>query len=118
VAGVRAGTRKFTCPAVLSGVLAAIEESTMTPGNEDDSNLNDRELPDPSDMDQDGDSDIVDTLPCPYCGKPVYDGAEQCPRCGNYLSAEERPVQKKPLWIVIAAVVCLIIIFLWILRGL
>jgi hypothetical protein len=37
------------------------------------------------------DSDDDETIPCPYCKKDVYEGAEQCPYCGNYLSAEDAP---------------------------
>jgi predicted nucleic acid-binding Zn ribbon protein len=87
----------------------------MTYQDDDNNDSGRDEFPDESDMDQEGDMDIVDTVPCPNCGKPVYDGAEQCPRCGNYISAEERPTAK-PMWFVIAALVCLAIVLFWMLR--
>jgi uncharacterized paraquat-inducible protein A len=84
--------------------------------DDNDSGPDDSEFPDPSDMDQEGDTDIVETQPCPYCGNLVYDRAERCPRCGNYISAEDHAVAK-PLWFIVAAVVCLIIVAIWVFRA-
>ena len=47
---------------------------------------------------------IVDTKPCPFCKKPIYDQAEMCTHCGAYIS-EEDSSSRKPLWTVIAVVV-------------
>ena len=47
---------------------------------DDDDEVDDREDPDPSDQDASDDED-EDTLPCPFCGKPVYEGADVCPYC-------------------------------------
>jgi predicted nucleic acid-binding Zn ribbon protein len=82
--------------------------------DDDEPGLDDREMPDRSDMDAHGDQDVVDTVPCPSCGKPVYDGAEQCPRCGNYLSKEEHAAEKAT-WIIVTGFVCLVIVVLWVL---
>ena len=41
------------------------------------------------------------TQECPYCGREVYDDAVQCPQCGNYLSKEDAPRSRMPLWIVL-----------------
>jgi hypothetical protein len=30
--------------------------------------------------------DVSETVPCPECGKPVYEDAVQCPSCGLYIS--------------------------------
>ena len=57
-----------------------------------------------------------DTVPCPYCGKAVYEDAERCPSCENYLSEEDAP-RPKPAWVVVTVFVCLLIVFLWILNG-
>jgi hypothetical protein len=54
------------------------------------------------------------TMPCPYCGKAIYDDAERCPYCENYVSREDAP-SKQPVWLVIGVVICLAIIALWIL---
>ena len=63
------------------------------------------------------DSDDDETIPCPHCKKDIYDGAEQCPYCGNYISEEDSPREAKPLWLVIGAVICLAVAVLWIWQG-
>ena len=58
-----------------------------------------------------------DTCPCPYCGRQVYDDAERCPYCEQYLSGEDAPASPKSLWIVVGVVVALGLIFWWTLGG-
>jgi len=58
--------------------------------------------------------DNGDTMPCPYCGKAIYDDAERCPYCEHYISREDAP-SKQPVWLVIGVVLCLAIVALWIL---
>ena len=43
--------------------------------------------------------DTPETVPCPYCREPVYEDAQYCPRCENYLSREDAPADRKPMWI-------------------
>ena len=80
--------------------------------DDDESSMDESEFPDESDMDRD-DGDDDDTEPCPYCGQAVYSQAQRCPRCGRYISAEDRP-RGRPLWIVATALVCLIIVVIWV----
>ncbi len=54
-----------------------------------------------------------DTIPCPHCKKQIYDGAEQCPYCGNYISEEDSPREGKPVWIIIGGVLCLAVVIMW-----
>jgi hypothetical protein len=54
------------------------------------------------------------TLPCPFCKEPIYDQAERCPHCGKYITAEDVPATRKPLWIIIGAILCLFAVYLWI----
>jgi len=84
--------------------------------SEDTPGLRDREMPDESDVDDDADDD-AETIPCPHCRKPVYEGAERCPRCGRYLSEEDAPRRgRHPWWIVAGVIICLVIILLaWVL---
>ena len=71
----------------------------------------DDELPDESDTD---DSDSVDTEPCPFCRKPVYDRSDTCPSCGNFITHLDAPA-RKPLWFIAAVVICLIVMLVaWI----
>ncbi len=71
-----------------------------------------------NEFDDDLESDEYDgtdtsTIDCPYCGEEVFDDAERCPACGNYLSTEDndsfQPSQRyfsnQPLWIIITALV-------------
>jgi predicted nucleic acid-binding Zn ribbon protein len=89
-----------------------VEDQAMAQLDDDESSMDESEFPDESDMDRD-DGDDDDTEPCPYCGQAVYAQAQRCPRCGRYISAEDRP-RGKPLWIVATAVVCLIIVVIWV----
>jgi hypothetical protein len=57
------------------------------------------------------------TMPCPHCGEDVYDDAEQCPACGQYLTREGAPAATRPWWILIGVAVCLVIVILWMLGG-
>ena len=52
-------------------------------------------------------------MECPHCHETIFDESEQCPACGKYLSAEDAPADRKPAWIVVTAVVCLIVFILW-----
>jgi hypothetical protein len=58
-----------------------------------------------------------DTIPCPYCGRAIYEDAPACPHCGNYISDEDAPPGQKPWWLIVGALVCLAILVLWALKG-
>lgn len=49
------------------------------------------------------------TVPCPYCRQPVPEDAQYCSRCENYLSAEDAPPSRKPVWIWVGLIVCLVL---------
>ena len=66
----------------------------------------------PSDEGDDDD----DTMPCPYCKRPIYEDAPRCPYCEHYLSDEDAPPVRKPWWIIAGALICLLVIYLWV-RG-
>lgn len=59
------------------------------------------------------DDDEGDTVPCSHCGKPVYEDAERCPYCENYLSREDVPL-RPPWWVVAGVVVCLAVVAGWV----
>jgi hypothetical protein len=44
--------------------------------------LEDWEYPDPDD---DEDEEESETVACPACGEQVYEHADQCPDCGEYI---------------------------------
>jgi uncharacterized OB-fold protein len=72
------------------------------------------EGPDSSDLDEDDDDNDVDTVPCPHCGKPVYEQGQRCPHCGRYFS-QDAAVSRKAWWLIITAVV-LAAAFVWLAR--
>ena len=75
---------------------------------EDDDNPDDEEPDEPQDEDD------VETIPCPHCGKPVYEEAERCPHCELYLSREDAPAGRKPVWIIIGAAAGMTAVYIWI----
>ena len=64
------------------------------------------------------DADEDDTMPCPYCGRSIHEDSVRCPHCENYISAEDLPGKTKPLWLILAAIVCLLAALTWIFGGL
>ena len=81
------------------------------PHHDDDSD-DDRDLP--NEFDTDDDSDDPDTIPCPYCRRPVYENADLCPHCKSYLSEEDAP-RRHPWWLIAGVIVCLVLVLLWVL---
>jgi hypothetical protein len=61
--------------------------------------------------------DSVDTVPCPHCGREVYDEAERCPYCEQYISEEDTPPARKPWWLILGVVVCLYLVYRWVTGG-
>ncbi|MEX0702144.1 MAG: zinc ribbon domain-containing protein [Planctomycetales bacterium] len=61
---------------------------------------------DDSDDDWGDDDDAPsETVRCPSCGADVYEDAEQCPACGEYITRTHSAWQGKPLWwIVLGAI--------------
>ena len=57
--------------------------------------LEDWEFPEP---DEQGDS--VETLRCPSCRDEVYEEAEWCPTCGQYVVFDNRPLSGREWWFV------------------
>ena len=68
---------------------------SVMPLEEDE--LDDRELPDTSDMDQD---DYTLMSRCPNCKKMIDEQSEMCPKCGYFISVEDAPKEGPPLWII------------------
>ena len=62
----------------------------------------------------DPDDEDEATIPCPYCAEEIHEDAQRCPKCGQYISAEDAPPTRKPWWILMAAVLCLYAVYRWI----
>lgn len=76
---------------------------------QDDDSLCDGD--DPDESDQDAGDEAVQTLPCPRCGGEIYEDADRCPRCGEYVVAGQRA--SGSLWRIVAAVMALLAVLLW-----
>ncbi|HUG93037.1 MAG TPA: hypothetical protein VML55_19510 [Planctomycetaceae bacterium] len=44
------------------------------------------------------DDESAEVVPCPSCGGDVYEDAEQCPHCGQYVTHDRPPLEGKPVW--------------------
>jgi hypothetical protein len=71
---------------------------------------------DPDDLDFADDEDEDDDLcqPCPYCGRQILEESERCAHCGRYISLEDAPPTRKPLWFLIGIAACLYVVYRWI----
>jgi hypothetical protein len=54
------------------------------------------------------------TIPCPYCRREIHEDSVRCPLCGQYLSDEDLPASRKPWWIILGVVLCILVIWFWI----
>ncbi len=72
-----------------------------------DDDLEDAEYPDFDEIDDE------ETIPCPYCREPLYEDAERCPSCGQYISSVDAP-RRQPWWVVLGVVLGLIVALWWI----
>jgi uncharacterized protein (DUF983 family) len=52
--------------------------------------------------------------PCPHCGRRILDESERCPYCEKYISQEDAPPARKPIWFVIGVIACLYVVYRWI----
>ena len=65
----------------------------------------DWEDPDYGDDDY-GDDDEPELLACPECGGEVYEDAEQCPHCGQYIKpgGSTSVLSGRPFWFIALAI--------------
>ncbi|GAB4145916.1 MAG: hypothetical protein Tsb009_18310 [Planctomycetaceae bacterium] len=54
---------------------------------------------------QDNENDETPTVTCSNCGADVYEDADSCPRCGEFLVAAHSPLAGKPAWFVAIGIV-------------
>lgn len=52
-------------------------------------------------------------VPCPYCRREIHEDAQRCPYCERYISAEDSPAGRKPWWIILGVVLCLLMVLGW-----
>jgi hypothetical protein len=78
----------------------------------EDEEYGDPELPEPDT--HDGAEAAVDTVPCPFCQAEVFEDAEWCPHCRNYLFYDDSQQRRQPWWVVAGVVVSLLVVLYWI----
>lgn len=69
----------------------------------------------------DDDDDSTSVVECTNCGADVYEEADSCPVCGEYLIDASRPLDKKPMWFVaigLLGVIAVVVLFSGVLQWL
>jgi hypothetical protein len=85
----------------------------MVPYRDDDED--DDEWDDEADSGDD--SDDEPTVPCPYCRREMLEDSPRCPHCERYISAEDSPGPRRPLWLLLTALACLGMAVWWVFAG-
>ena len=67
--------------------------------DDDEADLHDAEFPNASDQDEQGYTS-ADVEPCPFCRKFVYEGADVCNHCGNFISFGALP-RRSFIWAIL-----------------
>lgn len=69
----------------------------------------------------DYEDDETETVPCPNCQTDVYEDAEQCPQCGEYIvhSGASHVWKDRPIWWVVLGglgilAMIYVLIFVWV----
>jgi hypothetical protein len=75
------------------------------------------EGPQDIDLEEFGDDGEEETMPCPNCGKEIYEDAEFCPYCKNYVELKAAGGSKH-LWWVALVVLVVVAFFFFYLRDL
>jgi len=92
---------------------SAVDEDDRDDDGEDDDSLDEDPLE--SDQDPDGEHDVEDTVPCPFCKKPIHEDADVCPRCGNFVGSAHAP-RRVPVLVWVGAILALLCVLVWVLR--
>jgi hypothetical protein len=50
------------------------------------------------------DDDSSETLPCPNCAAEIYEDAERCPNCGEYVTPSSSLWAGRPAWWIILGI--------------
>jgi hypothetical protein len=53
------------------------------------------------------------TVTCRYCRAEIAEGAEQCPKCGNFQSSEDAPAEPRSKFVIFVMVLALACAALW-----
>src|SRR5262245_17507485 len=64
---------------------------------------------------EDEEDETEPTVRCPSCRREIHEESQRCEHCGHYVTEEELS-RRKPWWWMIGAIVCLYVVFRWIVR--
>ena len=64
--------------------------------------------------DEEASDDDEPMIPCPYCKRQIHEDSQRCPYCDHYISEEDAPPARKPWWIILGTLLCLYIVYRWI----
>ena len=62
--------------------------------------------------DEEEDEDASETQVCPSCGAAIYEDAEQCPACGDYVVFSDSAISGWPWWFVALGLVGVVAVVL------
>jgi hypothetical protein len=65
-----------------------------------------------NDDEDDRNGDAV--IPCPHCGRSIYEESQRCPYCENYISEEDTIPARKPWWIIVGVSLVFYVVYRWI----
>ena len=80
--------------------------------DEDDDSVDEDPLE--SDQDEDDGDEVGETVPCPFCKKPIHEDADVCPKCGNFVGSTDAP-RRVPMYIFLGAILAGLCVLIWIL---
>ncbi|MCH8044406.1 MAG: zinc ribbon domain-containing protein [Planctomycetes bacterium] len=71
------------------------------------------------DDEYDSADDDSETLPCPQCGQSIYEEADQCPYCGQYVtfSSSSSAFDNKPWWWIALGLLGVLAVLWWLVMA-
>ncbi len=66
----------------------------------------------PAERDLSDDEADTPTLPCPHCGKPVFEFVDRCPYCGDWITPSVAG-RKNPWLVLLVFIVVAALLFWW-----
>ncbi len=69
--------------------------------------LDDKDLPQPGDMDDDS-VELRDDMVCPSCGARVTEDTQKCPHCGDWITPRDPGRSGVKRWIFVVAVLLML----------
>jgi hypothetical protein len=81
----------------------------------EDRDADDPEAPQACDVGADELDDDTPTVPCPSCRAPVYEFADRCPSCGEWIVPSGGDASRRnPAFVVFVVLIVVALLFLWV----